>query len=73
VSRSNGLLVAKGSCTLVGATVGLSAAATVAKAWRAEAMAVLLVLVIIGCRDSERSLRLLLREVALSIRLLMMT
>ena len=44
-----------------------------AKAWRAEVMAVLVVSVVIGCRDSERSLRLLIREVALSIGLLMMT
>jgi len=73
VSRSNGSLVAKRLCTLVSAIAGLSVAMTVAKAWRAEAMAVLLVSVIIGCRDSKRSLRLLLREMASSIGLLMMT
>ena len=72
VSRSNGSLVAKGSCTLVGATAGLSAATALAKAWRAAAMAVLLVSVI-GRRDMERSLRLLLREVVSSVGVLMMT
>ena len=43
LSRSNGLLVAKGLCTLVDAIVGLSAATAVAKYRREEAMAVLLV------------------------------
>ena len=43
MSRTNGSLVAKGSCNLVVATAGLSAATAVAKAWREEAMAVFLV------------------------------
>ena len=71
VSRSNGSLVAKGSCTLIGGTAGLSAATAVARAWRALAMGVLLVSAIV-LRDKERSLRLSLREVVSSVGVLMM-
>ena len=56
LSRSNGLLVAKGLCTLVDAIVGLSAATAVANAWEAEAVAVFLAVHFSRCyRGYERS------------------
>ena len=59
VSRLNGLFVAKGSCTFIGTTVGMSASTTVANTWSAFVMT----MSVIGCRDREISLRLLLQRV----------